>query len=511
MVKIFTKELVSVVTPVYNGESYLVNYLESIIAQTYPCIELILVDDGSTDQTLALAKSYQERMKKRGIRYKIVQAPHKNASSALGYGLPLINGEYLCWPDSDDVLKNDSIAERVLFLKENPQYKCVRSLAWYFDPKTGNRLPADEQQGDLRKQNLFWDVLESRTYVCCGCYMLKSEDFFAIYPKGKIPVYNVGQNFQMLLPFLYHHQCPTLEKELYGVAVRKGSHSRQPLTDEQTIKKYREYEYLVDDIAKICGITDRISLQRIRRWKLRRRFHLAIKNRNISIALNTLSALVCLGDWQTMSFSIKLLLKWLGNKVREKEWSWYKYRKKKKIKGNPTIIASNCVGTMIYYDMDLPWLSPTVNLMIPMNDFIKFVKKLSWYMKQELHFCDDPNYDYPIGILEDVKIHFIHYQNKEEAAEKWKSRKKRMDWNNLYIIGCEKNGCTYKTLQEFENLPYNNKVILTRKKYPEFSSAVLIKGFETCKELGTIISFRDQFLKRRYMDDFDYVSFLNKK
>ena len=86
-----------------------------------------------------------------------------------------------------------------------------------------------------------------------------------------------------------------------------------------------------------------------------------------------------------------------------------------------------------------------------------------------------------------------------------------MDWNNLYIIGCEKDGCTYKTLQEFENLPYNNKVILTRKKYPEFPSAVVIKGFETCKELGTITSFRDQFLKRRYMDDFDYVSFLNKK
>lgn len=64
MVKIFTKDLVSIVTPVYNGESYLVNYLESIIAQTYPCIELILVDDGSTDQTLSLAKSYQERIKK---------------------------------------------------------------------------------------------------------------------------------------------------------------------------------------------------------------------------------------------------------------------------------------------------------------------------------------------------------------------------------------------------------------------------------------------------------------
>ena len=313
----YVKGRVSIVTPVYNGEAFLSGFLESIRAQTYRNLELILVDDGSSDQTVMVARHWKERLEKEGISMRIVEAPHRNASSAMGYGLPFVSGEYLCWPDSDDVLKNDSIAERVLFLKENPQYKCVRSLAWYFDPKTGNRLPADEQQGDLRKQNLFWDVLESRTYVCCGCYMLKSEDFFAIYPKGKIPVYNVGQNFQMLLPFLYHHLCPTLEKELYGVAVRKGSHSRQPLTDEQTIKKYREYEYLVDDIAKICGITDRISLQRIRRWKLRRRFHLAIKYRNISIALNTLSAFVCLGDWQTMSFSIKLLLKWLRNVIRK--------------------------------------------------------------------------------------------------------------------------------------------------------------------------------------------------
>lgn len=65
--------------------------------------------------------------------------------------------------------------------------------------------------------------------ICCV-----PEIFFEIYPDGRIPVYPVGQNFQMLLPFMYRYKCPTIEKELYGVAVRRGSHSRQILTREET-------------------------------------------------------------------------------------------------------------------------------------------------------------------------------------------------------------------------------------------------------------------------------------
>ena len=236
MDKNFAKGRVSVVTPVYNGETFLSRFLESIRVQTYKNMELILVDDGSSDQTVTVARYWKERLEKEGISMKIVEAPHRNASSAMGYGLPFVSGEYLCWPDSDDVLKETSIEERVAFLEEHPEYHCVRSLSWYFDPESGERTMADEKRGNLKKEDLFWDILEGRTFVCCGCYMLRSRDFFEIYPDGRIPVYPVGQNFQMLLPFMYRHKCPTLEKELYGVAVRSGSHSRQILTREQTEK-----------------------------------------------------------------------------------------------------------------------------------------------------------------------------------------------------------------------------------------------------------------------------------
>ena len=532
------KGLVSIVTPVYNGETYITGYMESILGQTYQSLELILVDDGSTDKTVLAAESYRDRLEKRGIQFYLVQAPHRNASSALCHGLPLVSGEYLCWPDSDDILRSDSIEERVRFLKEHPQYHCVRSLPWYFDHETGERTSADEKKGDLKKETLFWDILESRTFVSCGCYMLLSEDFFSIYPEGKIPIYNVGQNFQMLLPFMYVHNCPTIKKELYGVAVRENSHSRRRLTRKETEQKYREYEELVDEIAEICQITDSPSLQRIDRWKIHRRFQLAIQYQDFHGAMQAWKEMFGLKDKQLVCYGRRFLLarikevklvktlrflyririqstsrsplKYLWNLAREKEWELYKLKKRKRICGTPTIIASNCVGTIIYHDMRMPWNSPTVNLMIPMNDFVKFVENIRWYIKQPLHFLDDSEHSYPVGILGDIKIFFVHYQSKDEALEKWEIRKKRINWEQLFIIGCEKDGCTYETLQKFEKLPYKNKVILTRKKYPEFASSVQIRGFEDEQELGTLTNFKPQIVKRRYLDDFDYISFLQK-
>lgn len=127
----------------------------------------------------------------------------------------------------------------------------------------------------MTKEDLFWDVLEAKTFVCCGCYMLKSRRFFEIYPNKKIPEYDVGQNFQMLLPFLYRYQCPTIRRELYAVAVREGSSSRRVLSKEEKAQRYEAFERLVDDIAAICGIEDSVSKRRLLRWKLRRRLELA--------------------------------------------------------------------------------------------------------------------------------------------------------------------------------------------------------------------------------------------
>lgn len=324
----FVKDLVSVVTPVHNGEKYLSRLLDSILCQSWDSMEMIVSDDGSTDGTLAVAESYREKFRKRGFAYTIISSPHKNASAAINQGLPLVNGEFLIWPDSDDFLDRDSVRKRVMFLWENPQYQCVRSLSRYQDEE-GREAPAEEKRGNLQEQELFFPLLEAETFVCFGCYMLRTEPFFTIYPQRKIPEYDIGQNFQMLLPFCYFHRCPTIPEELYTVLVRSESHSRRMLTAAQEEKKYSDYEDLIDEIIHICRICRSEDLRRIRRWKYRRRYSLAVRYQKKGKALLALFAVYQCGGIGFFAFLKGLVGIFCGPKFR----SFYQKMKKRKQNG----------------------------------------------------------------------------------------------------------------------------------------------------------------------------------
>lgn len=189
---------------------------------------------------------------------------------------------------------------------------------------------------------------------------------------------------------------------------------------------------------------------------------------------------------------------------------FYNGRRKRKLKNRDfTIIASNCNGSIMYHDMGLRYLTPTVNLALSMDDFVELAGDLKRYMEQEIVEVKGES-GCPEGLLGDIRIHFVHYGTFEEGVRKWEERKKRINWDNLFIVGTEKGGCSYETLRRFDRLPYENKVIFTHVEYPEFPSACYIRGFEEKGELGVLTDYRNQFWKRRYLDDFDYVSFLNR-
>ena len=81
-----------------------------------------------------------------------------------------------------------------------------------------------------------------------------------------------------------------------------------------------------------------------------------------------------------------------------------------------------------------------------MNDFVKFVENLSWYLNQEIVPEKKSLRSYPVGKLGDIRLEFVHYSDFNEAVEKWKIRKERIDWNHIFVIGSEKVGCTCETL-----------------------------------------------------------------
>jgi glycosyltransferase involved in cell wall biosynthesis len=103
--------LVSIIVPCYNAERFLAKTLESAFVQTYPNMEIIVIDDGSTDGTANLIRSYDHRVNAQF-------GPNRGASAARNRGTALACGEYVQYLDADDLLCPNSIADRVAALQE---------------------------------------------------------------------------------------------------------------------------------------------------------------------------------------------------------------------------------------------------------------------------------------------------------------------------------------------------------------------------------------------------------
>ena len=175
-----------------------------------------------------------------------------------------------------------------------------------------------------------------------------------------------------------------------------------------------------------------------------------------------------------------------------------------------SIIASNCNGGIISHDLGLQFRSPFVNLWIKPNDYIKLLTNLETYLEKELVFVQEDGISYPVALLDDIRINFQHYLTEDDAKEKWIERKSRMNYNNVALFFSDRDGCSYEDLLNFDKLPYSRKVVFTHVKRPEIKSSFYIKGFEHQSEVGVLSEYKNKILEIRYLDDFDYVSFLNK-
>ncbi len=104
--------LVSVIVPVYNGEKYLREAVESIRRQPHPHVEIIIVDDGSTDGSAALAESL-------GPPVRLIRQPHRGLPAAHNRGLAGSSGEFVAFLDCDDLWTEDKLSIQLALLREH--------------------------------------------------------------------------------------------------------------------------------------------------------------------------------------------------------------------------------------------------------------------------------------------------------------------------------------------------------------------------------------------------------
>ncbi len=138
--------VVSVILPVYNCPRYVGRAVESILAQTYTDFELIVIDDGSEDETLAVVSRYTDP------RIRLLTQANRGLAGALNRGIELARGRYIGRQDQDDVAFPERLARQVAFMDAHPDCALVGTWAeiWREDERTKRTHAFPSDNADLK-------------------------------------------------------------------------------------------------------------------------------------------------------------------------------------------------------------------------------------------------------------------------------------------------------------------------------------------------------------------------
>jgi glycosyltransferase involved in cell wall biosynthesis len=118
------KPLVSILIPAYNVEPWIADTIRSALAQTWPCKEIIIVDDGSKDGTLSITKKFSAE------KIKIITQENQGAAAARNRAFSLAQGDYIQWLDADDLLSPDKIARQMEAAEKFGDKRALFSSGW---------------------------------------------------------------------------------------------------------------------------------------------------------------------------------------------------------------------------------------------------------------------------------------------------------------------------------------------------------------------------------------------
>ena len=241
------KNLVTIMTPCYNGEKYIANLLNSIVNQTYSYMEFICINDGSTDNTEKVVEKYREILKNKNIKLKYVKQKNGGIAKALNKGVKLVDGEFLIWPDSDDYFEENSIEMMVDFLKENPDYNAVRGEVAFRKDNATKDIIEIRKSKNPENTDLFLNYIKEEDIYCfCGVIMIRTEQFFKVNKGRDIYVNKAGQNWQMILPAVYKSKTGYINKVVYNYLVRENSHSHKKQGELAFLLKQRNFRKILN-------------------------------------------------------------------------------------------------------------------------------------------------------------------------------------------------------------------------------------------------------------------------
>lgn len=251
-----TQGLISIITPIYNTVEYLPKCIDSILSQTYKHWELLLIDDGSSDNSGLIALEYT----KQDPRIRLLQLPENNGQAmARNWGLREIKGEFVAFVDSDDYIEPNMYQDMLKSIQQTSAQICI------CDTLKENKLESKITQ-ELGMRYDPSKTLKENIFMADSPFMLPNKLFRReLFIKHDItfPQGLIWEDTSVCAILLgYAEKISYLSQSLYHIHERENSTTRQIEKSPAKIKRY-----LYDYIANIQLIRQKQKLYNLNEWQ----------------------------------------------------------------------------------------------------------------------------------------------------------------------------------------------------------------------------------------------------
>ena len=500
---------VSVIVPVYNAEQTIEKCVESLALGQLRDLEILLADDGSTDNSPALCEALARRFPQ--VRC-IHSRENRGVSHARNLALAEARGEYILFADSDD------------WVSEQYARILVDTAREYPDALVACGLHFLNMAEDYRRTYL-WEASGDR-------FILGKADFFELHGKFLLPqLWNkifrrcliekhclrfdenqtMGEDFQFVLDYLEAagiETCVVCNRPLYyytrlnhqtlmqafGQTQREAEFARYARLRDLTGAE-AQYARALDNLKgsfvyhtlRHCRDSRENQLAQIRQFlsesEARRYFRRLQITKVKEFPVLTLR-----------SVRQRLAMTW-GDYCRARNRRLI--RRMNKILGENTqpvtILSQNCIGGVFYKDMELRFDSPTVGLFATSKDFVRFLSGLDSYLAKPLQMRWGE--EYPIGTLGDLEIHFMHYETCRLAREAWQRRCPRINPQRLVAVCTDRDGVDEADFRTWTALPWPKVLFTAMDTFRNHPDSVYFREFRKQGFVGDLITHR-KFYRR---------------
>lgn len=506
---------ISIIIPVYNAEKTIEKCVESILYGEFREIDVILIEDCSRDNSW-------EKCQSLSTRYENVQCYQNKKNSGVSYsrnhGLSKAEGEYILFVDSDDWVSG-RYASTLLAVANKYKDSMIICGMRFYDNITG--IKSDyiwDESGEkihiIQREQFF--ELQKRFYLQQPVNKIFRREVIEKFSVRFDEKQSMGEDFQFVLDYMEAakcEQCVVVNEALYYYIRYNNTSlmSRFGLIENEN--EYKRFEKLL----QISG-RDNIEVQKqysevVEKTK-HNHIYFIVRAKGIEKKEKLLMIARIMEDGKASRYYSKQRILMLKEKIvksirlvcgvtgkirgrlqRIKNARVVRQMKRQYKNNNISVISQNCLGGVFYHDMGQGFLSPTINLYFTCPDFVKFVLNLKHYIGLKLQMTWGE--EYPIGMLDDIKVYFMHYQTCTEAKEAWERRKQRINWDNILVLSTDMEDFSEETFKQWKKITYP-KVLFAAKEWQD-ESCVYFPQYKECGKVADLIPqrefYRDKFLR----------------